>query len=254
MDSASSVLHVAKQRFLIVAAPRSGSNYLCTLLNSHPEILCHHEVFNPRGIFYALEFRDGSVDLGSLEERDSDPWGFLDRLWNIPTSSKCVGFKVTRGQAESVLEGLLHDSRVKKIVLRRQNRVKSLVSELIAEKTDQWELYCQTEKVSPPKVQVELHQLLSHAAENETFYEEIFRTLASSQQPHIVLEYEHLGSRAEQDRALDFLGVTGPYSRLVPASVKQTPADLRTVISNYAELDLALAGTEYESELHDIGR
>ena len=36
-------------RFVILAAPRSGSNLLCTLLNSHPEILCHHEVFNPVG-------------------------------------------------------------------------------------------------------------------------------------------------------------------------------------------------------------
>ena len=36
-------------RFVILAAPRSGSNLLCTLLDSHPEILCHHEVFNPVG-------------------------------------------------------------------------------------------------------------------------------------------------------------------------------------------------------------
>ena len=36
---------------------------LCTLLGSHPEILCHHEVFNPSGIFYALYYRDGRIDL-----------------------------------------------------------------------------------------------------------------------------------------------------------------------------------------------
>ena len=44
-------------RFVILAVPRTGSNLLCTLLNSHPEILCHHEVFNPQGIFTALTHR-----------------------------------------------------------------------------------------------------------------------------------------------------------------------------------------------------
>ena len=37
---------------------------LCTLLGSHEDVLCHHELFNPRGVFYALELRDGSFDLG----------------------------------------------------------------------------------------------------------------------------------------------------------------------------------------------
>ena len=60
----------AAARFVILAAPRSGSNQLCTLLNSHPEILCHHEVYNPSAIFYALEYRGGSLDLGTIDDRD----------------------------------------------------------------------------------------------------------------------------------------------------------------------------------------
>jgi hypothetical protein len=242
-----------KQKFLIVAAPRSGSNYLCTLLNSHPDVLCHHEVFNPRGIFLALDFRNGSIDLGSPRDRDEDPWGFLDRLWKIPTSTSCVGLKITRGQAEPVLEELLYDTRIKKIVLRRRNRLKTLVSELIAEKTGQWELYCQMEKIDPPKIRVEFHQLLNHAARNKAFYDKVTWSLVSSKQPHILLEYENLRSKPEQKRTLEFLCVNFSYSHLAPASIKQTPTDLRTVISNFSELDSALAGTEYQRELHDTG-
>lgn len=226
---------------------------MCTLLNSHPDILCHHEVFNPRGIFYALDFRDGSVNLGSTADRDADPMRFLDRLWQIPTSSKCVGFKMTIGQAEPLMERLLHDFRIKKIVLRRRNRLKTLVSELIAEKTDQWELYCQRGKIQPPKVRVEIGQLLDHAAGNEKFYDRVLRSLESSKQPHIILEYEALDSRPEQERILHFLGVNSARFRLAPASVKQTPTDLRMVISNFSELDSALSGTEYQRELHDKG-
>lgn len=63
-------------RFVILAAPRSGSNLLCTLLHSHSEILCHHEVFNPSGIYYALEYRDGSLNLGTIDEREQAPLSF----------------------------------------------------------------------------------------------------------------------------------------------------------------------------------
>ena len=63
-------------RFVILGAPRTGTNLLCTLLDSHPDVLCHHEVFNPAGIFWALGDRQGALDLGSMAERDADPLGF----------------------------------------------------------------------------------------------------------------------------------------------------------------------------------
>ncbi|MCA9265021.1 MAG: sulfotransferase, partial [Planctomycetales bacterium] len=68
------------KRFVILAVPRTGSNLLCTLLNSHPEILCHHEVFNPQGIFLALTQRDRPHSLPSLDERNRDPLRFLDEV------------------------------------------------------------------------------------------------------------------------------------------------------------------------------
>lgn len=238
---------------MIIAPPRTGSNLLCTLLNSHPDILCHHEVFNPNGIFYALNLRDGSVQLGSLVDRDSDPMGFLDRLWQIPTDCSYVGFKMTRGQAPQVLESTLRDRGIKKLLLRRRNRVKTLVSELIAQETDQWELYCAEEKIDPPKIQIGVTQLVDHATENQNFYNGILQTLVSLNQPYIELQYESLTSRIEQERILAFLGVQDPGRSLVPSSVKQTPGDLRTIISNFSELDSALSGTEYHRELHDLG-
>src|SRR5580693_4511868 len=105
------------KRFVILAAPRTGSNWLCSLLNSHPEILCHHEVFNPAGIFYALGHRDGTLDLGTIEERDRRPLEFLERLWRAPLGLPCVGFKMTRGQDERVVQAVLEDRGVRKILL-----------------------------------------------------------------------------------------------------------------------------------------
>ena len=67
-------------RFVILAAPRTGSNLLCTLLNSHPQVLCHHEVFNPGGVFTALDYHGDGLHVDALAQRDADPLAFLDRV------------------------------------------------------------------------------------------------------------------------------------------------------------------------------
>src|SRR5262245_28095673 len=128
----------AVTRFVILAAPRTGSNLLCTLLNSHDDILCHHELFNPAGSFYARELRDTDFSIGTLEGRERDPLTCLDRTWESPLGHSHVGFKMTHRQNPLVFEQVLNDPGVKKIILRRVNRIKTFVSYAIAEKLGQW--------------------------------------------------------------------------------------------------------------------
>ena len=128
-------------RFLILAAPRTGSNLLCGLLNSHPSILCHHGLFNPDGVHYALDHRDGRLDFGSREKRDLDPAIFLDRVWRNTLGSEAVGFKFNHGESDWALQLLIRDPLVRKIVLTRGNRVRAYVSALEAAATGQWESF-----------------------------------------------------------------------------------------------------------------
>ena len=44
-------------RFVILAAPRTGSNLLCTLLDAHSRILCHHEILNRAALEAARAWR-----------------------------------------------------------------------------------------------------------------------------------------------------------------------------------------------------
>jgi hypothetical protein len=239
-------------QFVILAAPRTGSNLLCTLLNSHPDILCHHEVFNPQGIFVALTHRDRPLDLGSPQQRDRDPLGFLDRVWESGRTYASVGFKWTRGQNEQVLTSVLADHAVKKIVLRRGNRVKTFVSEKIAHSIDQWEVYCEQQLVTRrPRVCVEPAELRSHIALNEQFYDDLCSSLIRTAQPHLELEYEALFSPHEQTRLLRFLEVDPGRGSLKAASVKQNSTDLRDLVANFDQLARCLAGSELEAELHD---
>ena len=237
-------------RFVILAAPRTGSNLLCTLLNSHSEILCHHELFNPQGIFTALNFQDDAIEY-STQQRDRDPIAFLDHVWETHLNHQCVGFKWTRGQNEHVLAHVLGDASIKKIVLRRRNRVKTYVSEIIAKQTDQWEVYRQHELVLPrPRVTIDHHALLQHIDQNNQLYDRIAAFLNRTNQSCIEVDYERLLTTSEQSRVLSFLQVC--VYALRPASVKQNPTDLRLSISNFDELSERL-GSELSRELHEIG-
>ena len=85
-----------RSRFVILAAPRTGSNMLCTMLDSHPSILCHHEVYNPKGIRLALSRRNTDFTLGTITERECAPEQFLERIWSEDRGYSCVGFKRQR--------------------------------------------------------------------------------------------------------------------------------------------------------------
>jgi LPS sulfotransferase NodH len=239
-------------RFVIVAARRTGSNLLCTLLDSHPAILCHHELFNPRGIFQALSRRGKGFDLGTLAERDEDPKAFLDRVWREACGNPCVGFKMTHGQAEATLQHVLADRGVRKIVLHRRNRVKTWVSERVAEHLDQWEVYDQGELApARPRLEIDVRDLREHVARNEAFYERVEDSLMETGQDFLRIFYEDLWIPAQRARLQGFLGVPPADTDLEPRSVKQNPRDLRDVLANFDELAEALRGDALRDELLD---
>ena len=248
----------AARRFVVLTIPRTGSNYLCSLLNAHPEVLCHHEVFNASGIFCSLDLRSRSAYyFGTLEERDRDPVGFLDRLWNRSFGRKAVGIKLCRGQNRAALETVLADPAVRKVVMRRRNRVKTYVSEMVAQLTGEWESY---PGVRPPGERIRLPVpaagLFRWVEHNETWYDEIARRLAAGGQAALALDYEDLfgdGGPAAVRGLLEHLDVTPDGAALAGATRRQSPTDLRQSIANFDELAAALEGSELESELHAVG-
>ena|ERR1700722_456293 len=237
-------------RFAIIAAPRTGSNMLCTMLNAHPEILCHHEIFNPGGIHYALDHRDGQLDLGSVAERDRHPVAFLHRVFGHRCGRNAVGFKVNRGQNEIAFHDVLTDVNIRKIILRRRNRVKTFVSELIAEKTGQWESYEFSDFSRPsPAVEIDANRLREYVAATDDYYGRIENLLYVTDQHVLHVTYEDLRSAREQRRILSFLGVSTSVPALVPVTRKRNEADLRYLVSNFDELRSGLKNEELIAQL-----
>jgi LPS sulfotransferase NodH len=238
-------------RFVILAAPRTGSNLICTLLDSHRDVLCHHEIFNPRGIRYCLRYRNGSLNLGSVGERDAEPLMFLDRVWNTRLSHASVGFKMTRSQNDVVFDHVVHNRDIKKIVLHRRNRIKTYVSEKIAGRLDQWEVYDSSELIrARPKIHVAVDDLRRHITMNDTYYQSLETCLAENHQPWIRVSYEALWSCDEIQRLLEFLSL--PPCPLAFSGIKQNSTDLRHLIQNFAEVALELRGDPLEAQLYDL--
>ena len=242
-------------RFIILNATRTGSNFLCTVLNSHPDILCHHEIFNPHVIGVARHLQDSDFRLGSMAERESDPVEFLGRVWRTNLGRAAVGFKMCLWQHEPAYRAVMPDRSVRKILLKRRNRVKSFVSLLLARQTGEWVVYDDRGAPAPrPQVHVDHAALLENIALHDRFYAETERALSESGQDHALLWYEDLFSPAGIDPALALLGAEGRPAQPGGQTWKLAPVALRDTIANFDALSEALRGSDLEAELHETGR
>lgn len=240
-------------RFVVIAAPRTGSNWLCTLLDSHPAILCHHEIFNPEGIHTAISVRHRDLGFGTVAERDRHPLKVLDRVWRLSLGHQAVGFKLNRGQNAAVFRHVLADATVRKLVIRRSSRVRTYVSERLAEITGAWESYegMKTRAAQNP-VRIDPAQLQRHVALNRRYYDGIEHTLAASHQRAFHVLYEDLNRRQVRQGMLGFLDVA-PEIALRSGTRKQNDAPLDVLIENYEELRHALRGSDLERDLRVDG-
>jgi hypothetical protein len=244
-------------RFAILTYPRCGSTYLATLLNSHSQILCHGELFYQHAIYYAVGYRDGSLNLASVEERDQYPDEFLSRVWAHPFGNRAVGFKLVAGQHTGAFRHILTDPEVRKIVLRRRNRLKKFVSARIADVEQNWTHYkyrFRPEDLKPIQVEVRLQELQAYLSKEQEFYSRVSTELQRAEGRHLAVDYEDFfGDQTTLFEVLRFLDVEPNTVGLEPATLKRNSRNLRDIITNFDDLSRALRGTEYERELYDTG-
>src|SRR5436190_16463553 len=244
-------------RFAILTYPRCGSTYLATLLNSHSHILCHGELFYQKAIYYAVGYRDGSLNLATVEERDYDPDEFLSRVWAHPFGNRAVGFKLVAGQHSGAFRQVLTDQGIRKIILRRRNRLKKFVSARIADVEQNWTHYkyrFQPEDLKPIQVEVKLQELHAYLSKEQEFYHQVMTELQRAKGSNLEVDYEDFfADQCKLFEVLRFLDVEPNAAGLEPATLKRNSRNLRDLIANFDELSQALRGTVYERELYDTG-
>ena len=262
---------IAARRAVVVASTRTGSTWLSSLLDSHPEIRFHGELFN---------LAHAPV------EAVLDPGAYLDRCLGDGGVHRVVGFKLLDHQARveylndflgEMDEGrpsdvdwrrlfpkrpvaendapamaatwaLLRRSGGRIVHLRRRNLLRREISQeiMMAESRTRWR------GASPsgrPRVRLAAEGLAVAFASQIASSEEVDRFFAGGAKLNVFYEDLVRDLAVETARILDFLGV-----RIMPLGLdRPTPIDrgLRDAVDNYAEVEKALKGTLWERFLDE---
>ena len=248
------------QPFVILCFQRTGSNWLCGMLYNHPEILMHSEVFNEKSVhaYYKQDFERNHWD---FENRDVDPEGFLDFLWDDrnfsryhqgeETMCKAVGFKsfpshyrqraVPLATLEEVFaRRILDDPDVRKIILHRTNVLRTYVSSCRSLATGMY----MTKWYQDCKVRVDIAAMQRFIDRYHACYADYFKQ--TREHPRCVVRYEELcqdkeSLRNAMKKIWTLLGVQDTEPKALVECTPQSPieAPLWDSIVNYDEVEFA---------------
>jgi hypothetical protein len=225
------------QRFVILCWARTGSYYLTNLLDQHPLITCHEEVFKS----HRMELRKSflhclglGLGLGKddVSIRDSDPLGFLDRL-EACSETPLVGFKLFPSHNNELLEHVLLDHETRKVLLMR-NPLQIYVSLLNARKSGQWTLKRKYGRQPRVRLHFDREEFFREALSCISFYERcLTHETPESDNPLFPLDYQNLHDPATHSALASFLGV-GPWpSNLRTSYFKQLRRPYEDIVDNW---------------------
>ena len=251
--------------FVIWFRERSGSSYLCSMLDSHPEILCRKEDFD------LVATNDSSTDSGVFEFKDRlyrrQTKCFGDSIIDNPTPQQTVdhmrkimsqkrsacGFKFKYDiqvacYPEIVDELHWLNRHLRVVLLIRENFLKQAVSRQNMERLqiaqNNSNLDQNEDQLPPIKLDVEraVHDATRYQVLNERFLNSASRFVNVKK-----LAYESLlaNPRDETKEVLKFLEVDSEQE-LSASMHKATPNRLSDAVENYDELVSAVSGSDME--------
>lgn len=204
-------------KFAVVCSPRSGSTWLHTLLNSHPQIISKGE------IVYKFHKLNRAFNLNEH--------AFSAR----PAPIKAVGLKVFYGLENDIygpaLQVLRNDTTIKVIHLVREDKLAQFVSLKLAKKSREWSHQkphkAQSIRIDPAQFQeFKDGQMKLQAKIEENFTGRM-----------LTISYEDLIDNREDTLRLvqDFLGVK--QRRLFSALKKQSLIPISDQIENWSDFE-----------------
>ena len=236
-------MNTTHSKFAILFTGRSGSSYLTSMLDSHPNIICEGEMLAQ------------IVHVGEPPEKQL-AWSrqFYDSA--RPQDIRSVGYKTKLSDVVDPggFRRLLDDLGVRLIHLIRRNLVKQVISALNAErlhqKTGQWNIQDEGERLGPFSVDEKtFDSLLKNRMAGEKKLAESIAEIGRSAKQVVYEDLLRKPDETLQD-LYDFLDV--PSRPVVSQFRKHTPDDLRAVVTNFDELKQRYAGTRFEAMFDEI--
>jgi LPS sulfotransferase NodH len=228
-----------KRKFVLFFRPRAGSNLLCNLLNSHPEVFCDGEIF---GVGYVGKVRFPNFYLkGRYAIAKKEVYGFkinINQIRNL-------------GEAQTFFSDF-HQQGWKIIYIRRNNSLRQAVSFLIAQQRNEW--VGTPKNTLTGKLPVNPNELVSKIERIEQAIQKEQELLAPFSPLNIIYEDELLSAGQHQttlDRNFDFLGID---SVPVKSNMAKTAFsnDLTDIIENYDEVEKIISQTPYAHFLEEL--
>jgi LPS sulfotransferase NodH len=223
------------------------------MLDNHPGILCHHEIFNPHVVGVARSLQDDpGFHIASLEEREANPERVLEQVWDQNLGNEIVGIKLCWRQ-HKIYKQILADKVIHKIILKRRNRIRSYVSLLLARKTTEWVVYDNSSVTSSnPKVRIDLEDLWSVIDFNEAYHHELETEMKDTGQIWLEAYYEELFTEQGRLEVLEFLNVPNASPKAMqPGTLRLNNRPLTELIENYEEVVDGLKNTSLEKNIFD---
>jgi hypothetical protein len=238
-------------KFAIIASARTGSSHLVDKLREHPEILCHGEVFHHNEVWvYRPKGKIGDDAHAELRElRRTDPEALMERVFAADYGRASVGFKIFAGQCDPVLDKLVNDRSVRKVVLYRRNVLANFASGLAAKDTGKWG----TRKASGPEVDHRVQFRPAHFTRFHEryvgFYRRIIETLNANREVFLPLDYEDINNPYLFASLVNFIGGDPAQcgERLRKPLKKQGRTD---ILSRFSNPDVVRAFLEKNRLLH----
>jgi LPS sulfotransferase NodH len=240
-------------QFIILSAPRSGTNFLRSALNRHSQIFVFGELFRfPNKIgwdFWAFNNLPlmNSKDMISLVNLSPDKFIKNHVFAPPPYPFTSIGFKIfyfhnRNQQGIKVWEYLKKDKNIKVIHLRRNNMLKTFLSHRRALQTEKW-IDILGRKLSPQAIFLDPHDCRNYFQRMTKWEDENDNRFSHHHKLDICYENMISNREYELSRIQSFLNVDTKH--IIPSTVKQTKREISDDIKNYEELERFFRGTEW---------
>lgn len=228
-------------RFVIICAPRTGSSHLVSVLSGHPELLVNGNIFDGRGpgrlyVFWEKTQLTPAVQANLIDLRERDPEAFLEQIFNMTHGRMHVGFKMFRGENDRILDQIIKDSSIRKIVLYRRNVLANFASALVARKTGKYSLREGMPVGDVPKVRFNAERFSRFHDRYTEFFGDIIDRLNAQGQAHYFINYEDINEPRVLAGLITFIGAD-PIRSIAKENqfkrqVKQNSSDILSRFSN----------------------
>ncbi|SEN96455.1 LPS sulfotransferase NodH [Pseudorhodobacter antarcticus] len=207
------------KRFVVLGLPRSGTTYLVKLLNSHSQVFCSGEQFNPHAIVHT-DHTD--QDYTAFLNRDKAPLAFVDHFFAQAAKTRvaCAGFKFMIGHNIDVLKQFEHDPDLVFIHLWRENKLAQISSLLKARDSLKWAQTKHDPHINA-KIRAKPKDISEKMHEYATYDHLIALWLQNLPNQNISVEYKDLFQPHFIARICGFLGVA-PEKTMKSPLVKQS--------------------------------